>query len=57
MKKQFKIRQEYIGFVEIDLIEDDKSVGGYIIPEKPYIEGLEDIFINSIKKEGYIQKT
>ena len=53
MKKQFKVRQSNSGFTEIDLIEDDKAVGGYVIPKKPHIEGLVDIIINSIKKEGY----
>jgi len=55
MKKQFKIHQINPDFIEIDLIEDGKVVGGYIIPKKPYIEGLEDIFIHSIKKEGYTE--
>ena len=55
MKKQFKIHRVNPGFKGIDLIEDDKTVGGYIIPTRPYIEGLEDIIINAIEKEGYVK--
>ena len=53
MKKYFKIHKAHPNFISIDLIEDGKTVGGYIIPSGPYIEGFSDILIESIKKEGY----
>jgi len=33
MKKQYKIHQANPGFIAVDLIEDDKTVGGYLIPD------------------------
>ena len=34
MKKQFKIRRANPGFIAIDLIEDNETVGGYLLPDQ-----------------------
>lgn len=53
MKKYYKIHQKSPSWLAIDLIEDDETVGGWIIPTRPHIEGLQDIIVNVIEKEGY----
>lgn len=50
MKKQFKIHKEHPNFISIDLIEDDKTVGGYLLPDR----GENRKFIaKHLKKGGY----
>ena len=52
MKKQFKIHKdkEKSDFISIDLIEDGKTVGGYLLPDRG--ENRET-FAKKLKKEGY----
>ena len=51
MKKYYKIQKVHSNFIAIDLIEDDKTIGGYIA----LIHGIaKKHIIESIKKEGYI---
>lgn len=52
MKKQFKIHKEHPNFISIDLIEDDKTVGGYLLPDRR--ENRESI-AKYLKKEGYTE--
>ena len=55
MKKRYKIYEKNNDWLAIDLIEDNETVGGWIIPIRPYIEGLQNIIVNTIEKDGYIE--
>ena len=51
MKKYYKIHEvEIPNFVAIDLIENDKTVGGYIVQRNGY---AKKEIIDHLKKEGY----
>jgi len=52
MKKQFKIRRANPGFIAVDLIEDGKTVGGYLLPNRG--ENKENIS-DYLKKRGYTE--
>ncbi len=52
MKKQFKIRRANFGFIAIDLIEDGKIVGGYLLPDH---ETNREYTAKHLKKKGYTE--
>ncbi len=54
MKKQFKIHKnkENSDFISIDLIEDGKTVGGYLLPA---YESNRESIAKYLKKEGYTE--
>ena len=54
MKKQFLIYKdkEHPDFISIDLIEDGKTVGGYLLPDLG--ENAKNIS-EYLKKEGYTE--
>ena len=52
MKKYYKIHKEHPNFLSYDLMEDDKIVGGYLIPDRG--ENKKNM-ITFLKKEGYIE--
>jgi len=54
MKKYYKIEKTHypVGFITVDLIEDDKTVGGYLLPDR----GENTINISKyLEKEGYTE--
>lgn len=53
MKKYYKINKEHPNFISVDLIEYDKTVGGYLLPDRG--ENKKSI-VRYLKKEGYIEK-
>lgn len=54
MKKQFKIHkdQDHPDFFSIDLMEDDKIVGGYLIPD--WEENRKNM-AEYLEKKGYTE--
>ena len=52
MKKYYRIGRENTGFIAIDLIENNKVVGGYLIPD---CGENEKNMADFMKKEGYAE--
>ena len=52
MKKYFKIRRANPGFIEFNLIENDRTVGGYLIPDRGDNKKSMAAYL---KKEGYVE--
>ena len=52
MKKYYKIRRENPGFIAFDFIENDKVVGGYLIPD---MGDNKKSIVTFLKKEGYVE--
>jgi len=52
MKKYFKVHQAHPNLISVDLIENDITVGGYIVPNN---KEAKEFIIRHAKKEGYTE--
>jgi len=52
IKKYFKVYKSHPNLISVDLIEDDITVGGYVVPNN---KEAKKFIIEHAKKEGYIE--
>ena len=52
MNKYYKIYQSHPNLISVDLIENNETIGGYIIPNT---KDAKEFIIKHCKKEGYIE--
>jgi len=50
VNKQYNIHQDHPNLISYDLIEDDKVIGGYIVPNN---NDTKKFMIGFLKREGY----